>query len=422
MPKRGFARAAAAFALAAVLFITAPFTAWAASSITLTLVRHGESQANADGVIDTRVPGPDLTAIGRRQAQDVSDALVANGTAYDGIYVSNMIRTQQTAAPFVTATGLPVGVLPGLREINAGIYEGAPQDSGLQRILYAFPAIAWTLGLRFVPILGSTDYNGNEFEARTNAAIQTIYERGDINPVAFSHGLTISTWTMMNVNNPDPLLILTHPLGNTAVVVVTGNPTDGWTLRSWDGIAVDPNPALPTKLFVDFRNLVVAPQTAIFNVRQALATGDPARVAEAVRDGIVDVTRAAITFPAAVTRDVVDAVRGVVPNRVAPIAPANTDTLKVSTTKPDSTTRRDATIKAEETVHGAVRPHTTASPRKPWKRATKPSESATETAGEPAATHRVERKEGVRDNAIAHPRGTHRGDRHAATRSHREAA
>jgi len=53
MSKRGFARAAAAFALAAVLFITAPFTAWAAGSITLTFVRHGESQANADGVIDS---------------------------------------------------------------------------------------------------------------------------------------------------------------------------------------------------------------------------------------------------------------------------------------------------------------------------------------------------------------------------------
>jgi Histidine phosphatase superfamily (branch 1) len=174
MSKRGFARAAAAFALAAVLFITAPFTAWAAGSITLTFVRHGESQANADGVIDTRVPGPDLAAIGRQQALDVADALTANGTAYDGIYVSNMIRTRQTADPFVAATGLPVDVLPGLREINAGIYEGAPQDSGLQRILYAFPAIAWTLGLRFVPILGSTDYNGSEFEARTDTAIQTI--------------------------------------------------------------------------------------------------------------------------------------------------------------------------------------------------------------------------------------------------------
>ncbi|WP_457148577.1 histidine phosphatase family protein [Mycobacterium sp. URHB0021] len=139
MPKRGFARAAAACVLAAVLFITAPFTAWAAGSITLTFVRHGESQANADGAIDTRVSGPDLTAIGRQKALDVADALTTTGTPYDGIYVSTMIRTRQTADPFVTATGLPVDVLPGLREINAGSYEGAPQNSGLQRILYAFP-------------------------------------------------------------------------------------------------------------------------------------------------------------------------------------------------------------------------------------------------------------------------------------------
>jgi hypothetical protein len=235
--------------------------------------------------------------------------------------------------------------------------------------------------LRFVPIPGSTDYDGSEFEARTDTAIQTIHDSGDINPVAFSHGLTISTWTMMNVNNPDPLLILIHPLGNTAVAVVTGNPTDGWTLRSWDGIAVNPNPALPTELFVDFRNLV-APQTAIFNLRQALATGDPARIAGAVREGIVDVTKAAVTFPVAVTRDVVDAVRGVIPNQVTPIAPA--------------VRAADTTIKADETVDDAVRPHATTSPTKPWRRATKPP-------GKPAATQRVARKEGVRDNVSAHP-------------------
>ncbi len=343
-PSRGAARAAAAFVLTAIVFIAAPFTAWAADSITLTWVRHGESRANADGVIDTKVPGPGLTALGAQQAKDVAAVLAAS--PHDAIYVSDMIRTSQTAEPYREATGLPVKVLPGLREINAGIFEGAPQDTGIRRILYGSPAIAWTLGLRFVPIIGSTDSNGNEFDARTNKAIREIYTDGYKNPVLFSHGLTISTWTMMNVDNPDPLLILTHPLDNTAIVVVTGNPTDGWTLVSWDGIAVDPNPGLPKKLFVGARDRIVAPQ-------------------EATADADID-----------------------------------------ATVQPDATVRLDATVEPDATGDADDEPPVTLSPRKTWKRAVTHSDSAADRATATSAkspkaeAESTARKEGKRDNVI----------------------
>ena len=71
--------------------------AWAAEAMTLTFVRHGESEANAAGVIDTSVPGPHLTDLGRQQAEAVADELVGNN--YDGVYASSMIRTQETAQP-----------------------------------------------------------------------------------------------------------------------------------------------------------------------------------------------------------------------------------------------------------------------------------------------------------------------------------
>ena len=35
-----------------------------AGAMTVTFVRHAESQANADGIIDTKVPGPGLTELG----------------------------------------------------------------------------------------------------------------------------------------------------------------------------------------------------------------------------------------------------------------------------------------------------------------------------------------------------------------------
>ena len=36
-----------------------------AGAMTVTFVRHAESQANADGIIDTKVPGPGLTDLGQ---------------------------------------------------------------------------------------------------------------------------------------------------------------------------------------------------------------------------------------------------------------------------------------------------------------------------------------------------------------------
>ena len=50
------------------------------------------------------------------------------GNGYDGIYASEMVRTQQTAAPMSKALGEPVNVLPGLNEISAGWFNGEPMD------------------------------------------------------------------------------------------------------------------------------------------------------------------------------------------------------------------------------------------------------------------------------------------------------
>lgn len=123
--------------------------------------------------------------------------------------------------------------------------------------------------------------------------------------MVFAHGATIMAWTLMTVDNPNLLLALTHPLGNTAVVVVNGNPEDGWTLQSWDGVSVDPNPGLLTTLFVAVRNAVVAPQTALYDIchprttavnaaeTASLPTDPAARVASVRRGGAKSVRGAA---------------------------------------------------------------------------------------------------------------------------------
>ena len=202
-------------------------------TITLTLVRHGQSAANASGLIDTSVPGPELTARGWCQARLEAPQLAPNH--YDGMYASTMIRTQETATPTSQLLGEPVTVLSGLREIEAGQYEGTP-EAGMAQTYFAAPQ-RWLQGDRNARIPGSVD--GNEFEARFNEAVQNIYDSGQQNPLAFSHGAAIMTWVLMNVRNPDLSLLTSKPLPNVGHVVLTGNPTDGWTLAEWDA---DPPP------------------------------------------------------------------------------------------------------------------------------------------------------------------------------------
>lgn len=291
------------------LFLVSVLGAGGAHAITLTWVRHAQSTANATGIIDTSVPGPGLTALGDTQARLIAETLVANG--HDGIYVSDMVRTQLTAAPLATRLGMVPVVLGGVREINAGIFEG--RGGPLAGIGYALPSAAWVLGARFVPVLGGE--NGSGFAARVNDAVVTIYAGGDAKPVVFAHGATIMAWTLMTVDNPNLVLALTHPLQNTATVVVTGNPDVGWTLQSWDGVRVDSNPGPFTKLFVAVRKAVVAPQTASYR-HPPTQLGRRAGGAAAARAGL----DFAATDPAAATTS--------------------------ATSRPSSRTRRDVTLQS----------------------------------------------------------------------------
>lgn len=232
-------------------------------SIVIDLVRHGQSVANAASRIDTAVPGASLTALGQRQAQNVANTLAAKGPVA-AIFASQLIRTQQTATPLAAMLGMNVQVLPGLNEIDAGIFNGMPQIS-LAGLAYLLAPVAWMLGLRIVPMLapGSADPNGYEFHKRYNGALQTVYGNaatsagrfndmlttmygsalanpvrasdGRIREVAFSSEFDIGIGTMMSVRNPEQLLLLFDPLPNAGIVEIQGNPHDGWTLVSWNG-------------------------------------------------------------------------------------------------------------------------------------------------------------------------------------------
>jgi hypothetical protein len=116
----------------------------------------------------------------------------------------------------------------------------------------------------------------------------------------------------MNVNNPDFSVLLQEVettegfLPNTGQVVIEGSPGD-WTLVSYDGTAVPADPGLGTDLFVDFRNLIEAPQFAGYDIYEALLTGNSATVDGAIQTGISQVDTALTQFPVAVFDDILGA-------------------------------------------------------------------------------------------------------------------
>jgi hypothetical protein len=300
--------------------------AWADDgSIVLDFVRHGQSIDNAAGIIDSQPPGSELDPMGITQANDVEQAIQAEyGNSIAGIYASQEIRTQDTAEPLAKALDMwPLQtdhILSGLNEIPAGIFNGYPTDS-LEGILYLLGPLAWVFGLDLVPDLGDPSVNGVTFDEGFSNAVQTIYDgtvgSGVSNPtdVAFSSEGAIAVWTLMNVNNPDFSVLLQEIantggfLSNTGQVVVEGEPGD-WTLVSYDGTAVPQNPGLPTELFVDFRNLIEAPQFAGYDVYEALLTGNSATIDAALQAGLTQVDTALTQFPVEVFDDIVAALGG----------------------------------------------------------------------------------------------------------------
>jgi broad specificity phosphatase PhoE len=100
---------------------------------TLLLVRHGETDWNAEGRLQGHTDRP-LNDYGRRQAGALADALA--GDSIDAVYSSDLARARETAEILAVRLGLLVSVDAGLREKNWGSWEGLTSEQR-QTVEYA---------------------------------------------------------------------------------------------------------------------------------------------------------------------------------------------------------------------------------------------------------------------------------------------
>ena len=96
-----------------------------AGATEILLVRHGESRPATEDHPFPLVNGqgdPELADIGRDQAEKLAERLANH--VIDAVYVTNLRRTHETAAPLCKIKGLVPAVVEDLREVNLGEWEG----------------------------------------------------------------------------------------------------------------------------------------------------------------------------------------------------------------------------------------------------------------------------------------------------------
>lgn len=150
----------------------------------LYLVRHGETQSNARGVLQGALDSP-LTRRGRQQALDVAAALRARNVLPALMLASPQGRARTTLEIIREALpalkGVPARIEPCLAEMNYGTCQGVP--------LASLPFDPW------MPKDGAARFGGEtgrEVQLRALGGLLGVMDKAPGNVLAVSHGTVMS--------------------------------------------------------------------------------------------------------------------------------------------------------------------------------------------------------------------------------------
>lgn len=202
------------------------------------LIRHGQTTNNVHHILDSNPPGAHLSDLGREQAAALVGAF--DGVELGGIYVSTLRRTGETAEPLAFSRGIVPVELDGLREIEAGSWEGGSDEATYRG--YLGTVRRWLTG-RLNERMGG-GVTGQDVLERYDAAISRIEASGAGAAAVFSHGAVIGFWTCMRASGIDadavgktlsmdaaPLQVLK----NGHMCVLEGDLARGYRALSWNG-------------------------------------------------------------------------------------------------------------------------------------------------------------------------------------------
>lgn len=206
-----------------------------AGATSILLVRHGESIPARADVPFPLVAGhgdPELDPRGVEQAERIGARLSRPrfGEKVTALYVTNLRRTAQTAAPLAAALGLEPLVEADLREVFLGEWEG-----GLYRIriLEGGPIARRLLEEGRWDVIPGAEPDGS-FIGRLRAGIGRIAAAHPDQTVAvFTHGGVIGR-VMAEATGARPLSFSGASNGSISEIVVM---SDRWAVRSFNDTA-----------------------------------------------------------------------------------------------------------------------------------------------------------------------------------------
>lgn len=188
--------------------------------VRLVLVRHGESQWNAAGILQGH-GGPGLTPRGREQAAATARMLTRGHPSLAAVARSDLPRVAETAAPTEELVPVAAQVDERLREIDVGSWSGLTrtQAAAADPERYA----AWAGGQDVAPGGGETFA---ELRARVVAGLSDVVAglgsraEESATVVVFTHGGPIRVAVAAALGLPVGGHRSVKPVGNCAVSVL----------------------------------------------------------------------------------------------------------------------------------------------------------------------------------------------------------
>lgn len=199
-----------------------------AGAVELLLVRHGSSAATTDAPLGDHADPP-LTLDGRAQAEAVCARLAAEPPMR--LFVTPMRRTAETAAPLAARLSLAPTVVPELREVHLGSWEGAFADRLAARdalVRELFTAQRWDVIPRAEP--------DDRFRARVRDGLERVaHETGpDAVAVAVVHGGVIAE-ACRQATGSEPFAFLYAENGSITRLLRLAS--GRWALRGFNDVA-----------------------------------------------------------------------------------------------------------------------------------------------------------------------------------------
>ncbi|ACO47284.2 histidine phosphatase family protein [Deinococcus deserti] len=151
------------------------------SHLHLTLLRHGRSRADDEGVHEGRYDSP-LTEVGRTQAEALSAYWQAHPPGFDRAYSSTLLRAQETAQIVTDALQLSLTTTPLLLEWDNGPLAGLSREMALAR--YPIPEFRHDLDV-FTSEGGESQA---AIRARALLALELLWQGGGERLLVVSHG------------------------------------------------------------------------------------------------------------------------------------------------------------------------------------------------------------------------------------------